>query len=118
MNPVDRLGEIDAAASPGPWEYVADNEAGYSEIVFPDKDTTSLYGEDGQMPSMELAALSKLLLPAYRALEAQACPHQQWYTNKGVKHVTHEATCAEDKACRDLCSRCDALAQLEEALEM
>ncbi len=44
------------------------------------------------------------------ALEATACPHQQWFINKGVKHVTHEADCELDKDCKASCPRCSALA--------
>ena len=90
MSAVGKLAEVDAAASPGPWQqqFELDYDSG-KETEFPivlAAPGTAMGGHRLQIiggfrdePEMaladaQLAALSKLLLPAYRALEdSEAC---------------------------------------------
>lgn len=136
------LEELREAASPGPWEpkkgrvvsnhpdaveamQAFDKKFNQRSTVFAKTEVDSVehYGgaligesmaEANAALAAEAPALAASCIAMAKALEKRACDHEQWFTSKGVKHVTHEVTCASDETCRSPCPRCAALDTLPE----
>lgn len=118
MTAVDRLAELDAAASPGEWR--AERGELFNSVrsmaQFED------YFNEPDEANAKLAALSHLLLPAYRALE---CEVQHWcstdYAEFGEQKQVPPSCLdeyKEDRRRTDMCARCECVKALEEALDM
>ena len=123
MSAIDRLTEIDVAASPGPWSVFKlglGDRHGADDFVVAGADGGNLLRNWGTSRSMKkeganatLAYLSHLLLPAYRALDKSICTHEE------AEVSTHAGECFDDgvECAGRPCSRCAALNALDQALD-
>ena len=103
---ISNLRAIDKAASPGPWKVGSDNRvfgggARETHLFISSKAPWSASPVD-RSANAQLAALSKLLLPAMEALEAE----------RSLDRAHHEPLCGECPGCKTRA----VLKQLEEAL--
>ncbi len=97
---LDKLRAINKAASPGEWwaeSGVVHSDGGDVHPLF--------VGSPNIEANAQLAVLSKLLLPAFEALEEGPCDdNHEW------------PDCKLHENCTSICSRCCVLKALEEAL--